>query len=190
MINPPLKIDRATKVEPGEIDVVDRVLERLGLVDAPPEEDFDKYTRLVTRCLEVPVSLVSIVQRSADRQYFKSLQGMTGKYAEARQTPLSHSFCQHVQASGRPLVVEDAPNDPILHTNGAIEDLDVKAYLGVPISVPGTGVVGALCAIDSVPRIWKSRQINIMNDVAACVNDLLELRSELAFGRPSPELVG
>ena len=50
--------------EPGEDQdsrTINRVLATLRLVDSPPEEAFDKYTRLVTRFFGVPVAFVSIV---------------------------------------------------------------------------------------------------------------------------------
>ena len=42
--------------------VLQRVLYRLGLVDSPPEESFDKFTRLVKNAVDVPVALVSFVR--------------------------------------------------------------------------------------------------------------------------------
>ena len=40
------------------------------LLDSPPEEAFDRLTRLATTVLRVPVALVSLVD--GDRQFFKS----------------------------------------------------------------------------------------------------------------------
>src|SRR5688500_19571262 len=69
-------------------------LRSTGMLDSPAEEAFDRLTRLAISILRVPVSLVSIVDR--DRQFFKSSGGLPTKVAEARETPLTHSFCQHV----------------------------------------------------------------------------------------------
>jgi hypothetical protein len=79
------------------------------------EEAFDRLTRMVTRLLGVPVSLVSLVDDR--RQFFKSQQGLQGAASEARQTPLSHSFCQHVVIEQALLVVTDAENDPRVREN-------------------------------------------------------------------------
>ena len=78
-------------------------LRRTGLLDTPPEEVFDRLTRLVRRLLGAPVVLVSLVD--ADRQFFKSALGLPEPWATRRETPLSHSFCQHVVATGAPLAV-------------------------------------------------------------------------------------
>jgi len=48
-------------------------LRDLGLLEPGTEEDLDRYTRLATRLLGVPVSLVSLVD--VDRQIFKRLRG-------------------------------------------------------------------------------------------------------------------
>ncbi|HZN02470.1 MAG TPA: hypothetical protein VFD06_02670, partial [Candidatus Polarisedimenticolia bacterium] len=45
-------------------------LRRTCLLDSPPEEAFDRLTRMATLVLRVPMALVSLVDR--DRHYFKS----------------------------------------------------------------------------------------------------------------------
>ena len=59
------------------------------LMDSEPEEVFDRLTRLASKLLGAPVATMTLVDR--DRQYFKSAVGTA-----VTQTPLSHSFCQHV----------------------------------------------------------------------------------------------
>src|SRR4249920_1063113 len=82
-----------------------KALRRTSLLDTPPEEVFDRLTRLATTLLHVPVALVSLVD--GNRQFFKSSVGLPDPLASLRQTPLTHSFCKHVVASGEPLVVPD-----------------------------------------------------------------------------------
>lgn len=153
-------------------------LHDLGLLDTDAEQDFDRYTRLATELLGVPVSLVSLV--AAGRQFFKSQHGLTGPVADARQTPLSHSFCQYAVASGQPLVISDAREHPLVADNLAIRDLGVIAYAGMPLVLSDGHAVGAFCAIDGVPRDWSERDIRILGDLAAAVIAHLELRRTLA----------
>src|SRR5262245_3464148 len=68
-------------------------LRTTSLLDTPPEEVFDRLTRLATSALQVPVALVSLVD--GDRQFFKSSIGLPEPWASLRQTPLTHSFCKH-----------------------------------------------------------------------------------------------
>lgn len=156
--------------------VLTRVYDALGLVDSPPEEDFDRFTRLVSKFFEVPVALVSFVQEELDRQYFKSEIGLSGHWKKQRQTPLTHSFCQIVKRENRPLVVGNAPEDARVCDNRAVPELGVRAYLGAPIHGPGREPLGALCAIDSHYRNWSQPQIDAIVDLAACVTDQITLR--------------
>ncbi|WP_372594241.1 EAL domain-containing protein [Actinotalea sp.] len=130
-----------------------------------PDPAFDRIARVVQRQLGVPVALVSIVEQ--DRQAFPGLAGLGGWAGEARQTPLSHSFCQHVVRRRGPLLVRDARRDPLVSANAAVDDLGVAAYLGIPITGPGDVVLGSLCAIDTVPRDWSEAEVVAMEDLAA-----------------------
>ncbi len=151
------------------------------LVDSAPEEPFDRLTRMVTRLLGVPVSLVSLVDDR--RQFFKSLQGLDGWAGEQRQTPLTHSFCQYVVIDQAPLIVNDAESDARVCDNLAIPDLGVKAYLGVPLALPSGHVIGSLCAIDTTPREWSDSDLKTMSDVADIVMSEIGLRHEIGMRR-------
>ncbi len=150
------------------------VLNAEGLLDGAPEPIFDRFARLAARVADAPTALVSVVTN--DRQYFAGLCGLAQPWADARQTPLSHSFCQHVVANAAPLVVEDARLDAVLCANLAIVDLDVVAYAGFPIMSPTGHVLGSLCAIDSTPRVWQPAQIEALADIALLVGNELERR--------------
>ncbi len=145
-----------------------------GLLDGAPEPMFDRFARLAARVAEAPTALVSVV--SHDRQYFAGMCGLGQPWADARQTPLSHSFCQHVVVNAAPLVVEDARRDPVLGSNHAIFALDVAAYAGFPIVGPTGDVLGSLCAIDSTPRVWAAEQLDALSDIAVLVGNELERR--------------
>ena len=70
-----------------------------------------------------------------------------------RCTPLSHSFCQHTVTSGKPLIVADAREHPLVRDNLAIGDLNVIAYAGVPlVTSDGFVLVCRALAIDAKPR--------------------------------------
>jgi diguanylate cyclase (GGDEF)-like protein len=145
-----------------------------GLLHGAPAPVFDRFARLAARVADVPTALVSLV--ADDRQGFAGLCGLPQPWADARGTPLSHSFCQHVVANAAPLVIEDAREDPVLRSNLAVRDLGVVAYAGFPIASPAGHVLGSLCAIDSSPRIWDPDQLEAVADVASLVGSELERR--------------
>lgn len=148
------------------------------LVDTPAEETFDRVTRMVCRLLHVPVSLFSIPGSS--RQFFKSAHGLTEPWASLRETPLSHSICQHVVRLGVPLAIGDTGSEIALSGNLAINELGVEAYLGVPVRNAGGRVFASLCAIGHEKRAWSEDDLATMRDLAAMVESELHLRSEIA----------
>lgn len=154
-----------------------RQLNATELLDSEPEEAFDRITRLASRLLGVPVTLVSLV--TEERQFFKSQQGLPSPWDLLRQTPLSHSFCQHVVHSGDALIVEDARTHPLVKDNSAIDDFDVIAYLGMPLKTRDDHALGSLCAIQSTPRQWTPEEQQVLKDLADMVMTETELRLEL-----------
>ncbi len=152
-----------------------QALRATGLSEQP-DPAFERFARMVRRHLGVPVALVSLVDR--DRQFFPGQQGLPEPWAQQRQTPLSHSVCQYVVASARPLVISDTRVEVGLRDNLAVPDLAVIAYLGVPL-VDGEGdVLGSLCAIDHTPRAWSEDEVAAMVDLAAACSSELQLRIE------------
>ena len=107
-----------------------RLLEQLEVLDSPPERRFQLLTDLASSLLETPVALISLVTN--DRQFFVSSTGLHQPWAGERQTPLSHSFCQHVVTRDKPLVVSDSESNPLVEQNLATSEIGVKAYLGYP----------------------------------------------------------
>ncbi|HWG55322.1 MAG TPA: PAS domain-containing protein [Gaiellaceae bacterium] len=151
-----------------------RVLERLGILDTPPEEEFDRLTRIAVDATGADASLLSFV--TAERQFFKSACGDVAALDGARETPISQSFCQFVVASGEPLVVTDAAADPVLCTNGGFTDLGVRSYLGAPVVGPDGVVLGSFCVLGPTVREWTAKDQSIVSALAATASAALESR--------------
>jgi signal transduction histidine kinase len=160
-------LDQTTPVTSGLVLQPDRLaeLDATALLDSPVEEAFDRFTRLASTILKTPVALVSLVDR--DRQFFKSSIGLQEPWASDRQTPLSHSFCQHVVEHGELLSIVDARCHPLLKTNLAVTELGVVAYLGIPITTSKGHTLGSFCAIDSQPREWTVEETTTLRELTA-----------------------
>lgn len=165
----------AAVTDPGRIGA----LRATGLLDSDVTPSFDRLARLAAQVLNAPVALVSLVD--ADRQFFKSCLGLPEPWASARQSPLTHSFCQHAVASRETLLVDDAREHSLLRDNPAIRDMGVIAYAGVPLIDPDGHVLGTLCVIDSRPRHWTTHQVQLLSDLAASV--VTEINLSGAAGR-------
>ncbi|WP_354699325.1 GAF domain-containing SpoIIE family protein phosphatase [Paraconexibacter sp. AEG42_29] len=151
-------------------------LRRVALLDTPAEEAFDRLTRAACLILDVPVALVSLVD--SGRQFFKSCVGLPEPYATTRETPLSHSFCQHTIASGEPLIVSDAREHPVVRENLAVRDLSVIAYAGIPLRTTDGFVIGSFCAIGHEPRVWSGNDVLILTELAGSAMTIIELRAQ------------
>jgi serine phosphatase RsbU (regulator of sigma subunit) len=152
----------------------DDVLATLGLLERGQLPEFDRLTRIASRVMHAPVTLVSFV--ASDQQIFKGREGeLPARFADG--TPLSHSFCQHVVSSGEPLVVEDALAHPLVRDNLAVADLNVLAYAGWPVVDPAGNVLGSLCAIDSTTRAWSPEELALLADLADLASDEVALRA-------------
>lgn len=153
------------------------------MLDSERAEGFDRLTTLATKVLRAPVSLVSLVDDH--RQFFKSAAGLD---PGLRETPLSHSFCQHVVRTGEAFVVHDARADERVAGNLAIEELGAAAYAGVPIVTADGHVLGSFCVLDTAARQWTDDDVELLELLAGSVVTEIELgvalhRAELAQER-------
>jgi diguanylate cyclase (GGDEF)-like protein len=160
--------------DPARLDA----LRATGLLDSDEEEAFDRLTRLAARLLQCEVAVMSLVD--ADRQFFKSHQGVGEPWKSRRETPLSHSFCQYVVRSGKPLLIDDARADPLVADNPAVTELDAVAYAGVPIhDGERRHVLGSFCVIAPEARTWSPDDLTILSDIAELVMTEVQLRRAL-----------
>ena len=148
-------------------------LEATGLLDSLPQRSFDRFTYLLSKVLDVPISLVSLVDDK--RQFFKSTVG-----TELRETPLSHSYCKYVVVDQEPLVVPDARENSDLRNNGALLEMGAIAYLGVPLLGPNGHVLGSLCAIDKKVRHWTDEELELVQELSEIVMSEIAAEQRLA----------
>lgn len=152
---PPLPDDEAERVA---------ALERLGILDTPPEERFDRHTRIAAALFRVPIALVSLVD--ADRQWFKSCFG-TDVCESSRET----SFCAHAIASDTDmLIVPDALHDERFRDNPLVSDGPrIRFYAGSVLHSPEGKRIGTVCILDVRPRHLSEQEQNLLRDVAGAV---------------------
>ena len=70
-----------------------RALAATALLDSAPEDAFDRYTRLASRLLDAPVSLVSLVD--ADRQFFLSGGARSARRRCRTRSAVTWWICAH-----------------------------------------------------------------------------------------------
>ena len=165
-------LDKSTDIIQDEVRL--EALRRTSLLDSPPEETFDRLTRMATIVLRVPVALVSLVD--SDRHFFKSQCGLSEPLASLRQSPLTYSFCRHAVGACEPLVVPDARRDPRFAHYPTISELGVVAYAGIPLINSDGQALGTFCILDGKPHDWTEEEIGILRVLAKCAMSEIELR--------------
>lgn len=155
-----------------------------GLLDGPSLPILDALTQLTTTLLEVQASMVSLVDKG--RQFFTSQYGLPYRWAQQRQTDLSHSICQWVVSANDELIVPDTRLHPVLQSNQAVKELKVIAYAGVPLSLNRETPVGVLCSVDSEPREWAANELETLRDVGQIVKAYLTVRRKQLKPEASP----
>jgi diguanylate cyclase (GGDEF)-like protein len=146
-------------------------LDRYDILDTPPEETFDRITRLVSRLFDVPIATINLID--GHRQWFKSRRGMAS--SEVERGP---GLCNVAIREGKPLVIPDARLDPRFAENKFIVgEPFIRFYAGAPLHTPDGHNIGTICAMDTKPHDPDPALIQHLTDLARIVIDELELRT-------------
>jgi hypothetical protein len=145
---------------------------RYDILDTPPDESFDRVTRLATRLLDVPVALVSIVD--ADREWFKAQRGLDRRFDEIDR---NRALCAMPIALGKPYALADVSTEPRAARNPMImADPTLRAYAAVPLTSHDGHDIGTLCVLDRSVRTFTEQELADLGDLAAMLMRELELR--------------
>jgi phosphoribosyl 1,2-cyclic phosphodiesterase len=135
-------------------------LRALSLLDTPPEERFDRWTREACQALDLPVALVTLVD--AERQWFKSRQGIP-----LLETPRDESLCAHAILEKDLLLVPDLLADDRFADNPCTSPpYSIRFYAGVPLVTWDGRRVGTFCVADQRPRDLDEQQLAVLRDLA------------------------
>ncbi|MEC5325738.1 sensor histidine kinase [Aurantimonas sp. A3-2-R12] len=147
-----------------------QVLRRYDILDTPPDGAFDRVTSLAARLFNVPIAIVSLVDR--DRIWFKSKCGV-----EVQEIGREPGLCASAILQDGPWLLTDASVDPRAMANPLVAgELGLRFYLGAPLRTWDGHNLGTLCVIDQKPREVSPAAIEHLNDLATLVMDQMELR--------------
>ena len=168
---PPKKsIIQSIIADPKRIEAV----RHTALLDTPPEESFDRLTRLAAKLIEVPATFIALVD--SNRDFYKSEFGFCEPLASARQLE-GRTFCHYAIATGENLVLNDVTKELTFRDVPTVKTLGVRAYVGIPLKTENGHFIGSFCAIDFKPRHWTDRDIDIISDLAHSTMREIELRT-------------
>jgi PAS domain S-box-containing protein len=160
-------------------------LRELAIVDTPPEERFDRITRLAARVLDVPCACIAFVD--ADREWHKSQVGI-----DVTEVARPDSLCNHAIGGGATLVVPDVATDPRFADKPMVAKEGLRFYAAEPVRAHGGEVVGALCVAGRQPRDLAAEERADLRALAGTIETELravDLRHALAAQRESEEII-
>jgi phosphoribosyl 1,2-cyclic phosphodiesterase len=134
-------------------------LKSLQILDTPPEERFDRLTRIASTLFDVPMVLISLID--SDRQWFKSACGL-----QVMESPRELSFCAHMLTTRQPLLVPDTLQDERFAENPfVLSPPYIRSYAGMPLILPSGKCLGSICLLDVRPRRYDSKQLGLLRDL-------------------------
>jgi len=134
-------------------------LRSANLLDANPEERFDRITRIAAQLLGVPHARIWMVGN--DRCWVKSQVG-----PELPAEPFSQALCvQGVMANGS-LLIEDARLVPQVVASPLITEGDIRFYAAEPLRTTHGIAVGMLAILDSEPRTLTVHERQLLRSLA------------------------
>lgn len=150
---------------------------RYSVLDTPPEESFDRLTRLTQRVFGVSMSTITFID--GHRQWFKSRQGVA-----ACETDRAPAFCNVAIQQPAALIVTDAAEDERFADNPfVLGEPRIRFYAGIPLRSAEGHAIGTLCAMDPRPREFGHHDIEMLADLGALAVEILELRREASAGQ-------
>jgi signal transduction histidine kinase len=154
----------------------DRALATYDVLDNPPRRELTALVDLAAQVAGVPFAAVNLL--SSHSQHQVATAGFDGD-----DSPRRHSMCRLVVESGRPIMVEDASQDPRYADNPWTtgEIAHVRYYGSHPLRTPAGVVIGTLCVFDNDPHRVTPEAAKGLSQLADRVVDVLEL--ELASRR-------
>lgn len=123
-----------------------RKLKSYGIMDTPPEPQFDDLALLVSKVCDAPIAIVSFADRT--RHWYKARIGMA-----VREIAMDEAICTHALGGEDFCVIEDLRRDPrTAKLPLVIGEPYLRFYASVLLRTPDGTPVGTLCAVDHEPR--------------------------------------
>lgn len=153
-----------------------KALKDLDILDTPLNQTFERITRLTKKMFDVPMVAISLVD--ADRQWFKSEQGLN-----TCETHRDISFCGHAILQDEIFVIPNSAKDERFKDNPLVTgEPHIMFYAGYPIRDPDGYKLGSFCIMDNKPREdFTLEDLEPLKDMAAMVEQQLSAHKQKQY---------
>jgi PAS domain S-box-containing protein len=143
-------------------------LRAFGILDTPPEQDFDDLVQLAASVCETPIAAVALVDEN--RVWFKARLGV-----DIVEIPRTGALAAESIRHADVFVVTDASAHE-RYAGGPLEELGIRFFAGAPLLDPEGRALGAVCVLDRHPRELSPVQAEALRAIARQVMTQLHLR--------------
>jgi signal transduction histidine kinase len=157
--------------------------EALGLTGLEADEGILNVTMLAAHVLGCPIAFTSVLEPEKKRQIFCASTGLPHKLQMLREIPISLSICQFVKSSDGTIAISDLLTDDRTLGNEFAIDNSLRSYLGSPIHTVSGETVGALACMNQDIREWTSENIQTLEMLAECVDEVIKARASAVDAR-------
>jgi CheY-like chemotaxis protein len=156
-------------------------LRDLRILNTSPEQAFDDIARLAGLICDTPIAVIDFVDEQ--RVWFKAKIGL-----ELDEIPRDHSFSAHAILQSDVLIVPDPLSDERFTSNFLVTESGIRFYAGIPLITANANSVGTLAAMDRIPHLLTTEQIDSLTILARRIVHELELRRIREVRSPEPRL--
>ncbi|MFN4762365.1 GAF domain-containing sensor histidine kinase [Gillisia sp. Q332] len=144
------------------------------------QEEFQNLNQLAASIADTDISLVNLIDSYT--QWTVSHFGM-----DLIQMPREESVCQYTIKSENPLEIRRLDKDvrfkDKFFVSGNGNDLDLKYYYGIPLTIESGENIGALCVLDKEEKKMTPEKIQQLKFIAAEIVEHLKLKKQLKIKR-------
>jgi len=147
-------------------------LRSYGVIDTPPELDFDTLTRVAMCATDTPAGVIGLME--SDRLWFKSQLGVG-----VAQLDREIAFCAYaIMSPGELLVIADLQQDPRFRDNPLVTQAPyLRFYAGAPLVDRHGYALGTIAVMDVQPREFSEADRSLLKDMSALAVTALENRT-------------
>lgn len=156
----------------------------MGILDTPPQREFDEITRLAALACNVESAAVTLVD--ANRVWVKSRVCVS-----TNEVPREHAFCSLEIDQPKLLVIPDTHLDGRCIGNPLTQGPEaIRFYAGAPLITASGHCIGRLCVLDREPRDELTPgQRQALADLASIVIGLIEASHNRQIGLIATQVV-
>lgn len=145
------------------------------ILHTEPEMFFNNLASIMAQCFEVPIALVTFVDK--EQVFFKANVGMNG----TTYFPRGISLCSLVILEDEPTIFENTLDEPCLLANPLVAgELGLRFYAGAPLVTDEGYNIGTVCVVDKQPRSFSDSEKDLLKRFAQAVMESMAERRKIS----------